>query len=793
MSESTLHVAPVVVLGGMFAAAVLLCVQTASVLLALKGRRGGGAPTRPPVLASFLATGALLLVWLSTYVAELLAGSDAAAVAAHRLSYVSITGLPVAVFMLVSSALGRRAGTSRLLALLCIPVISLALNFTPPLTPWFWVPSDVSIWGPFRVVSTERGSWFWVHVLYSYTLLGGSLARLLVRYVRKGSRAWVETAAVAAALFLPWLLNSLHVVLDAGALDPTPTSAAVSGMLITWSLQRSRSLAMLDTPRARLLDDVPDAILVVDAERTLVDSNEAAARLLAPEVRARRPGGATGGVLEAILGRLERGESRFELSAVHPDRTRWYQVESRVLVDPLAPDASLVTLRDVTEATEARREIATLDRVDRSTGLLLRAPFRTAARDILRSREAAGALVLFDLDGFREVNQVLGYGGGDSVLQNAGLAFRKAHASWLRAGETRVGVAGRLGPDEFGLFVSGFETEADVFDLAREVCQACDVLAGSGEDEIRLTMSAGFSLSSRDGVDVESLWSAADMALHEAKREGGRSVKAFRPRFEARRGQARAIQRELGRAVSGGELRLVYQPRQDLQLDVPGFAEALLRWEHPVLGAVSPADFIPIAEDSGQIVEIGSWVLDEACRQLREWQDREVPIAGIAVNVSAVQLEDPLFFDFVAEVLRTYDLKPSDLELELTERIVLAQSEATSTVIRDLRAIGVSLSIDDFGTGYATLRSLVDGQFDGLKLDRSLVSEIDLDPGRMEIAGAILRMAWPLGLSVVAEGVEREEEVAVLRRLGCHSIQGYLYSRPLEPDAFVRFLHSRAG
>jgi len=284
---------------------------------------------------------------------------------------------------------------------------------------------------------------------------------------------------------------------------------------------------------------------------------------------------------------------------------------------------------------------------------------------------------------------------------------------------------------------------------------------------------------------------SSDTALYHAKERCRNQFQFFRPSLNSAAQRRLEVERELQVATAEQQFRLVFQPRVDLASGLPATLEALIRWKSPVLGTVPPSHFIPIAEKTGQIVPIGSWVLEEALRNLRRWRDAGLREPRVAVNLASSQLEAPQFFESVAALLTQTRLEPSSLEFEITEGTLLRQDESTLRTLRELRRIGVRIALDDFGTGYSSLSYLQQLSPDALKLDRSFVSNLDSDRTSAGIVAAVISMTRSLGIRSVAEGVERVEELERLRELGCDEVQGYLYCVPLEADEVVAFLRDR--
>jgi EAL domain-containing protein (putative c-di-GMP-specific phosphodiesterase class I) len=302
---------------------------------------------------------------------------------------------------------------------------------------------------------------------------------------------------------------------------------------------------------------------------------------------------------------------------------------------------------------------------------------------------------------------------------------------------------------------------------------------------LNLTCSIGVSLFPDDGADSETLLKNADLAMYCAKENGRNNCQFFTPELNARAVERLTLENSLRVAVEKQELFLVYQPQLEIASGRISGGEALLRWRHPELGLVAPDRFIPIAENSGLIVPIGEWVLRTACTQARCWQDLGLPPLPIAVNVSAVQLHQGHFLPLIRRVLDETGLAPQYLELELTERVLLSNSGKTLSMLQELAGLGLPLSIDDFGAGYSSLGYLQDLPVCKLKIDRSFMRAMMVNPRDATITAAVISMGHSLNLKVLAEGVETEEQMSFLRAHGCDEIQGFYFSKPLQADAFA--------
>ena len=401
-----------------------------------------------------------------------------------------------------------------------------------------------------------------------------------------------------------------------------------------------------------------------------------------------------------------------------------------------------------------------------------------------RAESTPLAVVCVDLDLFRYINVALGHALGDEVLRVV-----------ARMGQQRIappGLFARMSGDRFAAVLPGCDAEAVQRWTSELVARAQRPVLVQGH-ELVVPLSAGVAWLGAHGETFDALVAAADMALNEAKAHGRRCWRVFDPALRQRNERAYALHRALSRAVERGELVLHFQPQ--VRLDGPGIVgvEALLRWQHPQLGAVAPAEFIPVAEDSGLIVSIGDWVFQTALRQLRRWHDEGVPCPRVAVNLSMAQFHQPDLVQRVRAALQAADVPPHRLELELTEGVLLRDGEAAQATVRALRALGVHLSIDDFGTGYSSLAQLRRLAVQRIKIDRSFVADLPHDPEAEAIVDLVVMLAQRLGLETLAEGVEHDGQAQALRARGCRLAQGYAYARPLPPAACADWLRRHGG
>ncbi len=446
---------------------------------------------------------------------------------------------------------------------------------------------------------------------------------------------------------------------------------------------------------------------------------------------------------------------------------------------------AVVVFRDVSAARAMALQMAHSAQHDFLTGL----PNRMLLNDRLTQAIALAprhdkkvAVLFLDLDGFKHINDSLGHAIGDKLLQS----IAKRLVECVRSSDT----VSRQGGDEFVVLLSEIEYSEDPAITARRMLEAVAEPHPIDHHDLHVTASIGVSVCPEDGSDAATLIKNADTAMYQAKENGRQSYQFFKPAMSVRAIERQSIEENLRRALERQEFTLHYQPKINIKSGEITGAEALIRWTHPVRGPVSPAQFIPVAEDCGLILPIGNWVLREACKQARFWFDAGLPLGSMAVNISAMEFRDENFLDGVFSILEETGLDPRALELELTESVLMKHAESTETILKTLRSRGVQLAVDDFGTGYSSLSYLRKFPIDALKIDQSFVRQITTAPDETTIVTAVIAMGRSLKLRVIAEGVETDEELRFLQAHLCDEAQGYHLSRPVCAEQFAALLKS---
>jgi diguanylate cyclase (GGDEF)-like protein/PAS domain S-box-containing protein len=550
---------------------------------------------------------------------------------------------------------------------------------------------------------------------------------------------------------------------------------------------------------AAVLDSIGEGVVVADPEGRLLLANPAARELLGIE----HPGASAAEILRGYeadtitrlqdhdqpLKRAIRGEAVTDEDIYHRPpgtaRGRFLSVNARPLIDAAGAVAGgVLTFRDVTERRRVEDELAHLSLHDALTGLPNRTFFlENLDKAIARARRGRSrlALLLLDLDHFKQTNDRLGHDVGDRLL----VEVARRLASGLRAGD----FVGRLGGDEFVVLFENFGHDEHAASLASKIVDVLAPPIGIDGHEVVVSASIGISTFPECGDDSASLMKTADVAMYRAKESGRRTYHFYSRSIHAEISRRARLEADLKAAIVGDQFELEFQPIADLRTGRITGLEALLRWIHPEHGWVRPLEFVPILEATGMMSRVGEWVLASACSELGEWQRMlNRPDLGIAVNVSARQLVHRRILDIVQRVLTNANLDPSLLTIEITEAELLAQPRETRQQLTLLSRLGVRVALDDFGTGYASLQAIRQLPLTYLKIDRSLVMSVPTDPEDVAVIDAGIRFAEDLGVQIIAEGLEVEEQLRFLAGRGCTLGQGHLISAPLPAASVGAFL-----
>jgi diguanylate cyclase (GGDEF)-like protein len=540
------------------------------------------------------------------------------------------------------------------------------------------------------------------------------------------------------------------------------------------------------------VNNMTQGLLLFDAARRLIVCNRRYIEMygLSPDVvkpgcsfrdviRHRQETGSLTGDLDAYCDEILDGIGRSKNSIVETSDGRLIEISN----EPVASGGWLATHEDVTERIRAEERIAHLAHYDALTDL----PNRVLMRGHLEQRVAElaqgkpFAILYIDIDEFKGVNDSFGHEIGDELLRHV--------AARLRSCVGPQDLVARLGGDEFAIVKAETRDRGQLTTLAEQILHSLRVPAHCKGQEVPIEASIGIAIAPDDGLSLEDLFKNADLAMYAAKSDGRRTYRFFVPELDARLKTRRQLELDLRQALARGQLEIHYQPLVELATDTIAGCEALLRWYHPERGMISPADFIPVAEDTGLINEIGDWVLKRACAEAAGWPGH----LRLAVNVSPVQFRTKTLALRVATALTDSGLAPDRLELEITEAVLIRDDEEALVILHQLRDLGVRIALDDFGTGYSSLSYLRRFPFDKIKIDRSFVSDIGDEEGSSMIVQAVVNMASACRMSTTAEGVETEMQRDILRDLGCSEMQGYLFSPAVPASKLQQLLLSKAS
>jgi diguanylate cyclase (GGDEF)-like protein/PAS domain S-box-containing protein len=672
-------------------------------------------------------------------------------------------------------------------------------------------------WGLLAAIGSGASGTLWGAAGAVFLVPGSSIHEVVLAFVLGGMGAG---AAVSLAAYLPafiaYLLPAvlpfafrLATVGDAEHLAMAAMVLVYVGglLLVGWrshaSWTRTIALRFANTDLARvaaIVDSSFDAIISMTLDRRITSWNAAAESMYgyaADEVMGRSmeivvpPDRLE--EFRTVYERLRRGENvePFDTERITKDGRR-LQVALRL--SPIK-DAKGTVIgfsgigRDITERSRVEERTRYLALHDSLTGLPNRTLFldrlQHALAEAQRYDRQAG-LLLLDLDQFKDVNDMLGHTAGDQLLVEVA---RRLDAC-VRASDT----VARLGGDEFALILTEMRRPEDAAAVAQKAMQAMAEPFRLDGQEMHATTSIGIAIGTADGEDPSQLLRAADMALYRAKAEGRNAFRFYAAEMSAQVEARKALECDLRRALERGELTLEFQPQFEFAAGHIVGAEALVRWRHPRLGPVPPAEFIPLAESCGLIVPLGAWVLHEACRQTRFWRDAGLPHLPMAVNLSLAQCRSGDLANSTRRVLQASGLEPCSLELEVTESLFLSPGNGHLDDLYRLHTQGVRVSIDDFGTGYSSLGRLRQLPVDQIKIDRSFVAGLGHSRDAEAIVCAVIRLGRSLGLRVVAEGVETAAQCAFLQAQGCNAAQGFHIAKPLPPNDFAALLRqSRVG
>lgn len=603
--------------------------------------------------------------------------------------------------------------------------------------------------------------------------------------------------------------ESINKAYECGATDfiNKPINWSLLGQRVKYIVRASRikrGLRVSEDKNRALVSSIPDSLLVVSERGVLLTHHvgTSGSRMID---RLMEEGKSIYDCLPTSLADLWRQQiqqvlatKQMELSEHRASaKAAMHYYESRVV--PYTKKSVLIMLRDVTEQKQAAAKVRRLAFYDTLTGLPNRQSFLIQLADAIRDaerRETRLGVLYIDIDNFKLINDSLGHSVGDVLLKDIAARIKQCVrredviASETRSGTSKTQVS-RLGGDEFTLLLRDIASLDEVDSIAARLVDSMKQPLQCNGHSFVITPSVGVAVYPDDGHDLESLMKNADTALHHAKASGRDRITRFSGTMSVRSLERLDIEDSLRRAIQNDDLELHYQPKYALDRREIVGVEALLRWDHPERGSISPAKFIPIAEDSGMIIELSDWVLHKACEQLQSWQGTLLDDIRIAINLSArqFQLEDLHTQIFRALTARSVDVHK--LEIELTEGALMHDAESTIVSLNMIKEAGLSIAVDDFGTGYSSMSYLKRFPIDALKIDRSFVCEIHSSEDSHSICKAIVALGHGLGMKIIAEGVENHEQLQLLHMMGCDQIQGYFFARPMPAGDVGKFITER--
>jgi diguanylate cyclase (GGDEF)-like protein len=600
-------------------------------------------------------------------------------------------------------------------------------------------------------------------------------------------------------------VDSINRAYEAGATDfiTKPINWAVLGHRVRYLWRASLSSQRLRESEAAnraLVSAIPDLMLQISSTGTILECRAPKDFIIELDFASLQGKKITETLFQdaasEAMQHIERALKSQDTQILHHqlqlrDAASYY--ESRFVVS--GQDEVLAIVRDVTERKKAEQQIIQLAYHDTLTGLLNRHSFRDRLTQALAHAKRYGRLVailFLDLDRFKRINDTLGHNVGDLLLQRVGERLvgcvRKSDSTARVSSNDRPLSVARLGGDEYILLLSEISLMQDAAKVARRISETLSLPFIVAGHEIFVTASIGISLYPPDGEDADTLLKHADVAMYHAKGEGRNNFQFYTASMNASALERMVLENSLRKALDLGEFVVYYQPQLSLSSGRMVGVEALIRWVNPTRGMVSPAEFIPLAEETGLIVPIGEWVLAAASEQNRIWQQAGFEPLRVAVNLSSHQFKQKNLVDTVARISEFSGLEPQYLELELTESVIMQDADATTRTLHRLKEMGLRLAIDDFGTGYSSLSYLKRFPIDVVKIDRSFIRDITVDPDDAAITKAIIAMAHSMNLKVIAEGVETAEQLAFLREQGCDEIQGFLFSPAVPAEKITELL-----
>ncbi|HPF26327.1 MAG TPA: EAL domain-containing protein [Steroidobacteraceae bacterium] len=620
------------------------------------------------------------------------------------------------------------------------------------------------------------------------------------RHVRASARAHIPILVLTGQEDV----ESLHRAYDAGATDfaNKPMRWPTLPYRLQYLLRSATLTEELRVSRTRtqtLLDAMPDRIFVLDDKGMLVEEVNRS-ELHGPASFALGAGRSIEDMLPTDVARLAREHLHVVLATAQAQTFEFQtdagrkSYEVRLLAQP--NDSVLTIIRDVSQRHLAEERIRHLAYFDGVTGLPNRQLFVRELRRAMRQakrRDRLVAVLYVDLDRFKRINDTLGHTVGDALLKSVAQRLSEGirpsdFVAKPASGDQMAVQLARLGGDEFVALLTDLEAQDQVSAVVDRIRQSLTAPFSYEGRQFVITPSIGVAIYPENGSDVETLLMHADTAMYQAKDAGRNTVRFYEKSMNARALDRLELEDALRVAIERQQLELYFQPKYSLSTNEYTSAEALLRWRHPERGWISPGQFIPLAEETGLIMTLGEWVIDEACRNLQTWQSGPLRGKRLAINISAEQVARSNVADLIMRSVWKHGIQPQLLELEMTESLLMRDVNTAKAMLHTLKDAGITLAIDDFGTGYSSLSYLRQFPIDSLKIDRSFVMDLHQDADDAAICAAIIAMGKKLGLKIVAEGIELEQQRHFLQKAGCDEGQGYLFARPMPAEELLEFL-----
>ncbi|MFT4518498.1 MAG: diguanylate cyclase (GGDEF)-like protein [Halioglobus sp.] len=737
-------------------------------------------------------------VWVLSAAAEHLVPTLESKLLISKVQYLGIVALPPASLCTVLAYAGREKwiGPFLTFAFPCA-LLSWGIALTNDLHQGLWRDLELTSTGGMTLVNFNYGPMYWWIIGFGH----GQLVVALTMFFIHSWKSWQwQSTLVMLGFAAPWAANLLYL---SGAspiqyLDITPFGLIVTGVCFAYSFHKVGSIfSTVLLANRDIVECIEDLIFVVDDRQRIVSANNSAQTILAAQplpapidiMLAEQPE-----LLHYLQQGLQSHQRDIELTQ-GSDKTS-FDVRPMDVTDQQGSNlATVYVLRDVTLERERESMLKYLASTDPLTNLPNRRHFQDVLSKALTRTVQAGeraALLSLDLDRFKMVNDNYGHPVGDDVLRQVAdrltrnLRFSDQMGT-RSSGQDQVTVS-RLGGDEFMVLLPSVAEAADAAIVARRLIEALQAPFEVGTDTLQLGTSIGIALCPEDGDSPEALIRRSDQALTNAKNNQKGSFEFYNADLSSAEERRHVLEQALRRALNRDEFRMHYQPIRDAKTKELSGAEALIRWESAELGTVNPGEFIPVAEESGLIVKIGEAILLSVCAQISQWRERGLAVPTISVNLSARQLIDFSLQEQVERIFHETGVSGSDIQFELTEGSVLADNPRSEVMLAWLQGLGATLALDDFGTGYSSLSLLRRVRFQKLKIDQSFVNGLGAEPEDERLVRGVIALAQRLDIDTIAEGVETEEQLAILRSEGCNYIQGYLFGRPEAPEHFERLL-----